>query len=208
MILDRLEAVLNRNVAESPRATALAGQLDGRSMSLTVEGTPLVIVLRAEDGRLRLSSRAESPADAQLSGTPFALLSLVGSQPEGALRAGAVRIEGDADVAQKFRELLGEARPDVEEELSHVMGDVAARQVANFARGFLDWGRRASGSFSGSVVEFLQEEGRDLPTRVEVDEFLDGVDRLRDDIDRADARVVRLEAARAARRPAGGSEES
>lgn len=206
MILDRLEAVLNRNVAESPRATALVRQLDGRSMSLTVEGTPLVIVLRVEDGRLRLSSRADSPADAQLSGTPFALLSLVGPQSEGALRAGTVRIEGDADVAQKFRELLQQARPDVEEELSRVMGDVAARQVANFARGFLDWGRRASGSFSGSVVEFLQEEGRDLPTRVEVDEFLDGVDRLRDDVDRADARLARLEAARAARRPAGGAE--
>ena len=41
MLLERLEAILNRNVAESRRAQALARQLDGRVMSLTVEGTPL-----------------------------------------------------------------------------------------------------------------------------------------------------------------------
>jgi ubiquinone biosynthesis protein UbiJ len=74
-----------------------------------------------------------------------------------------------------------------------VVGDVAARQVANVARGLLDWGRRASGSFAGSVAEYLQEEGRDLPTRTEVEEFLSAVDRLRDDAERLEARLVRLE---------------
>jgi ubiquinone biosynthesis protein UbiJ len=43
------------------------------------------------------------------------------------------------------------------------------------------------------VVEYLQEEGRDLPTRTEVDEFLADVDRLRDDAERLEARLARLE---------------
>jgi ubiquinone biosynthesis protein UbiJ len=45
-----------------------------------------------------------------------------------------------------------------------------------------------------NVVEFLQEEGRDVPTRVEVEEFLEGVDRLRDDAERLEAKLARLEA--------------
>ena len=49
-----------------------------------------------------------------------------------------------------------------------------------------------------NVVEFLQEEGRDVPTRVEVEEFLEGVDHLRDDADRLEARLTRLEATRRA----------
>ena len=201
MVLDRLEAILNRNVADSRRAQALARQLDGRVMSLVVEGTPLALFLRAEGGRLTVAPRHDGVADASLSGTPIALLSLAGPRAEGALRGGGVRIEGDAEVAQRFRELLAEAQPDFEEELSRVVGDVAARQVANFARGLLDWGRRASGSFAGSVAEYLQEEGRDLPTRTEVEEFLSAVDRLRDDAERLEARLARLEAgpARAAR---------
>jgi len=198
MLLERLEAVLNRNVAESRRAQALARQLDGRVMSLTVEGTPLAFYFRADGGRLSLASSHEGAADASLSGTPIALLALAGPGAEGALRGGGVRIEGNAEVAQKFRDLLAESKPDFEEELARVLGDVAARQVANIARGFLDWGRKASGSLTTNVVEFLQEEGRDVPTRVEVEEFLEGVDHLRDDTDRLEARLARLEASRRA----------
>ena len=196
MLLERLESVLNRNIAGSRRAQAIARQLDGRVMSLTVEGTPLAFFFRADGGRLAIATRHDGPADASLSGTPIALLALAGPKAEGTLRQGGVRIEGDAEVAQKFRDLLEQAQPDFEEELARVLGDVAARRFANVARGVVDWGRKAAGSLTGSVVEYLQEEGRDLPTRVEVDEFLDGVDRLRDDADRFEAKLSRLEASR------------
>jgi len=198
MLLERLEAVLNRNVAASRRAQSLARQLDGRVMSLTVDGTPIAIHFRAEGGRLAVSSRHDGTADASLSGTPIALLALAGAKAEGALRKGGVRIEGDAEVAQKFRDLLEQAQPDFEEELARVIGDVGARRIANVARDLLGWGRKAAGSFAGNVVEYLQEEGRDVPSRVEVDEFLEGVDRLRDDTERLEARLARLEAARRA----------
>ena len=198
MLLERLADVLNRNVAASRRAQSLARQLDGRVVSLTVEGTPIALHIRADGGRLTVSSRHDGPADASLSGTPIALLALAGPQAEGALRKGGVRIEGDAEVAQKFRDLLAEAQPDFEEELARVIGDVGARRIANVARDVFDWGRKAAGSFAGNVAEYLQEEGRDVPARVEVDEFLEGVDRLRNDAERLEARLARLEAARRA----------
>jgi ubiquinone biosynthesis protein UbiJ len=198
MLLERLADVLNRNVAASRRAQSLARQLDGRVVSLTVEGTPIALHVRADGGRLTVSSRHDGPADASLSGTPIALLALAGPQAEGALRKGGVRIEGDAEVAQKFRDLLAEAQPDFEEELARAIGDVGARRIANVARDVFDWGRKAAGSFAGNVAEYLQEEGRDVPARVEVDEFLEGVDRLRNDAERLEARLARLEAARRA----------
>ena len=198
MLLDRLAELLNRNIADSRKAQALCRQLDGRVVSLTVEGTPLAFFFRAEGGRVSLAPNHDGAADASLSGTPVALLALAGPRAEGALRGGGVRIEGDAEVAQKFRELLEQARPDFEEELARVIGDVGARRIANVARDLFGWGRKAAGSFAGSVVEYLQEEGRDVPTRVEVDEFLEGVDRLRDDTERLEARLARLEAARRA----------
>ena len=200
MLLEHLAEILNRNVGDSRRAQALVRQLDGRVMSLTVEGTPLAFFFRAEGGRLAITSRHDGTAEASLSGTPLALLSLAGPTGEGALRGGGVRIEGDAEVAQKFRDLLAEAQPDFEEELARTIGDVAARRVANVARDLLGWGRKAAGSFTGSVVEYLQEEGRDVPTRIEVDEFLEDVDRLRDDTERLEARLARLESARKAPR--------
>ena len=138
--------------------------------------------------------RAEGTSDATLSGTPIALAALAGPRAEGAVRGGGVRIEGDAEVAEKFRDLLTHARPDFEEELARVVGDVAARNIANLARGVLDFGRRTARSLAGSVSEYLQEEGRDVPNRTELEEFLAGVDRIRDDVERAEARLARLEA--------------
>ena len=61
------------------------------------------------------------------------------------------------------------------------------------ARGFLDWGRKASSAFATNVAEYLQEEGRDVPTRVEVEEYLEAVDQLREATDRLDARLSRAE---------------
>ena len=103
-----------------------------------------------------------------------------------------MRIEGDAEIAQAFRDLLEQTRPDLEEELSQIVGDVAARRVANLAREVLAFGRRATDSLATSAAEYLQEEGRDVPARIEVEEFLRDVDQLRDDVERLEARITRL----------------
>ncbi len=195
MLLEKLAASLNRNVAQSAKARALVEQLAGRSLSLTLEGTPLAFAMRVDGGQIQLSDE-HVDADAQLSGTPLALLALVGARAEGALRAGAVRISGDAEIAQKFRDLLRQAQPDVEEELARLVGDVTAHQIGSFARGLAGWGRKAADTFATSVAEYLQEEGRDVPTRIELDEFLHDVDRLRNDVERLEARVRRLAARR------------
>jgi ubiquinone biosynthesis protein UbiJ len=44
-----------------------------------------------------------------------------------------------------------------------------------------------------NIAEYLQEEGRDLVNGTELEEFLRGVDELRDAADRIGARLGRLE---------------
>ena len=144
-------------------------------------------------GQVRIDSARAGAADATLAGTPLALLALVGPGAEDRLRGSGIQIAGDAEIAQRFRELLQQAQPDFEEELSGIFGDLAAHQIANFARGLFDWGRKAADSLATNVAEYLQEEGRDVPTRVELDEFLESVDQLREAADRAEARLGHAE---------------
>jgi ubiquinone biosynthesis accessory factor UbiJ len=195
-LLEQLSTVLNRNVEQSSRASALALQLDNRVLALTFEGTPFTLYFKVADGHIAIDTRHEGAADANLSGTPLSLLSLAGPGAADRMRSAGIRIEGDAEVAQRFQSLLQQAQPDFEEELSRVVGDVAAHQVANLARGFLDWGRKAADSLSMNVAEYLQEEGRDVPTRVELEEFLEAVDRMREDADRFEARLTHAESQR------------
>jgi len=193
MRLQPFEAVLNRNIAASATARQLCRQLDGKVLALHVTGTPVSLFLRGAGERMEVDTANTGVATATLSGTPLSLLRLAGARADAALRGGNVHIEGNAEVAQTFSELLKHTRPDLEEELSRVIGDVAAHQAGNMARSALAFGRRAADTFAQNVAEFLQEESRDLPTRTEADEFLSGVDKLRDDVDRVAARIKLLE---------------
>lgn len=193
MRLAPFESLLNRNIAASSTARSLCKRLDTKVLALHMEGLPFNICFRALGERMILETTTEAAADATVSGTALALARLAGPAPATALRTGAVHIEGDAEVAQTFSELLQHARPDLEEELSRIAGDVVAHRIGNLARSALGVARRVSGTFLQNVSEYLQEEGRDVPSRTEADEFLRAVDRLRDDVDRLEARLGLLE---------------
>jgi ubiquinone biosynthesis protein UbiJ len=193
MRLTPLESALNRNIAASSAARALCKRLDSKVLALHVEGMPLSIYFRAQGEQMSLDTTYDGTPNATLSGTPLSLLRMAGPTPEAALRTGSVHIHGDAEVAQTFSELLKQARPDLEEELSRVIGDVAAHHIGSAARSALGFARKAADTFAQNVSEYLQEEGRDAPSRTEADEFVDGVDKLRDDVDRFEARLALLE---------------
>jgi ubiquinone biosynthesis protein UbiJ len=109
-----------------------------------------------------------------------------------AIRDGSLDITGDAYTAHRFKQMLNYAKPDIEEELSQVIGDVAAHHAGEFARGFRDWARDARTTIGSNIREYLQEESRDVPSRYEVERFASNVDSLRDDVARLEARINRL----------------
>lgn len=187
-----LEAALNRNIDAVARAAALARRLDGKSLQLEIEGiTGVRAQVRA--GRLALLAADGSPADALIRGSaPALLLMLTGpaNRPAGQTK---VQVRGDAEVAATFRELFTLARPDFEEEASRLVGDLPARRLGRLARQSLAWIRHAGDSFGANLAEYLQEESRDLVNKTELEEFLRGVDDLRETADRFEARLRRLD---------------
>jgi ubiquinone biosynthesis protein UbiJ len=198
--LAAIEALLNRGVHASMQATALARRLGGTALRLDIEGMASIRI-SVLGGRLSLigagplDSQAGEPgaravADATIAGSPLALLRLA----EGSASRGAgVSVSGDAEIANSYRELLVLARPDFEEELSRLIGDVPARRLSQFAARTVEWAVRARRTAGENIAEYLQEESRDLVNKPELDEFLQGVDMVRETADRVDARIARLE---------------
>jgi ubiquinone biosynthesis protein UbiJ len=58
----------------------------------------------------------------------------------------------------------------------------------------LAFARHARRTAGENIAEYLQEEGRDLVNKTELEEFLHDVDELRETADRIEARLGRLEA--------------
>ena len=208
MLTATLENVLNRGLPRSPRAQQLCAELAGRTIAVAISGSNQRILVESTGLSLKLRSvTAASPAftrpdatiggeslsptrpDATITGGPFSLLALSGPAPEAVLQRGDVRIDGDAELAQKFRELALLLRPDLEEELSLVVGDVPAHQLGRFARAAFGWTRKAALTTVRNAAEYLGHERRDLVPRSEADQFLQGVDTLREDVDRLAARI-------------------
>jgi ubiquinone biosynthesis protein UbiJ len=196
MLTATLENLLNRGLPRSPRARELTAALGGRSVALEVAS--LARVRLASTGVTLAVSRGDAAADATLAGGPLAMLALLGEGAPGVLRRGAVEITGDAEVAQQFQELLQLLRPDAEEELALVVGDVPAHGLARGLRLAGELGRRALGTSVANAAEYLAHERADLVPRQEGEQFLRGVDALREDLDRLEARLGLLER----RRPA------
>jgi ubiquinone biosynthesis protein UbiJ len=191
MLLSTLEANLNRNIAASSAARALCARLNGKSLRLQLTGLPMEFVMRSEGEGVRVTSSSTDVADATLSGSPLGLLSLARQQAKST-SGSSVRIEGDAEVAQNFSELLKQAKPDIEEELSRIVGDVAAHQIGNTVRSLLGFGKRVGDTLLQNVGEYLSEESRDVPSKTEAEEFNHDVDVLRDDVARFEARLNSL----------------
>jgi ubiquinone biosynthesis protein UbiJ len=203
MLTSTLENVLNRGLPRSPRAQQLCAELAGRRVAIAIApaqpGRSPYVLVESTGGSLKLTAVTAgglasapsdaAPPDATITGGPLSLLALSGPAPETVVQRGDVRIDGDAELAQKFRELALLLRPDLEEELSLVLGDVPAHQLGRFARAALGWTQKAAATTVRNVAEYLGHERRDLVPRSEADQFLQGVDTLREDVDRIAARI-------------------
>ena len=189
-MLMSLENVLNRGLPRSPCARELCLQLSGKSLAIEVRD--ITRVRLSSTGSTLALSVSEAPAEATLSGGPLALLGLLGSSPQQLLQRGDVIVGGDTQLAQSFRELLTLLRPDAEEELSLFVGDVPAHQLARLARSALDFGRKAAATAVTNAAEYLGHERAELVPRAEGEQFLRGVDAVREDLDRLQARLELL----------------
>ena len=186
------EALLNRCIDSSAGASSLARRLEGTSLQVDIEGITRIRA-SAHRGRLALLAGSDSAADAVVSGSLSALLQLLRGGANREPGRPAAQIRGDAETANRYRELFMLARPDPEEELSRWIGDFPARRVSLIARRALEFAGRVRRTAGENIAEYLQEEGRDLVNRTELEEFLRGVDELRETADRIEARLGRLE---------------
>ena len=187
MLTATLENLLNRGLPRSPRARQLCVALGGRSVAIVV---PDIVRLRlTSNGQTLTVTHDHAPADATLTGGVLSLLALMGEAAQAVVQRGDVTISGDSEVAQGFRELAQLLRPDPEEELSLLIGDVPAHQLGRLARLGAAFGVRAADTTLRNLAEYFGHERGDLVSRNEGEQFLRGVDALREGVDRLQARL-------------------
>jgi len=197
-LLRPLVALINRQIHATTPARELCEEISGKVIAVRVSDSALATYFHIKDAGITMTGRYASEPDVVISGSLLSLAKLATPSATEAIREGSVELHGDARVAQSFQQLLRYARPDIEEELSSLIGDSAAHSLGVFARRARAWGENVRETMQQNISEYLQEESRAVPARDEIDAFRHDVQTLTDDVARFEARLNRMTIRRSA----------
>jgi ubiquinone biosynthesis protein UbiJ len=144
-------------------------------------------------GLLHVLKDADSPS-LTLEVSSKALNDLAGSS--GSLREQAfkaVKITGDADLAQLIGRLAGQLRWEYEEDLARIVGDAPAHFAVKQGKKFVSATHSAASDLLDNVVEYLSEEKKVLLHQRDMVIRKAELNNLRDAVDRMEKRIQLLE---------------
>ena len=157
---------------------------------------PLAMVMRVSDrGEMEMVGeggvRGENQVVPDISfQIPFVLLPRLVRGDENAFLE--VVFTGDSELAATFSMVARNVEWDIEEDLSRLVGDIAAHRIVGTAKAFGSWTQDANTRLMANLAEYLTEERRSFITRRELEELAIANEALRDDLARLAARLNKL----------------
>jgi len=194
LLFSAFEAALNKYLSLDEDVTTFLQPLAGKIIAINIQPFDETFYLCPTEQNIQMIDYYEGSADTTLTGT-LAAFGLMGasSTPARSFFSGEVLIEGDLSVGRQFQKLFEQLDIDIEEQLAHLTGDVIAHKVGHFFRKANQWNKENFNSLQLNVKEFLQDETQDLPPAPEVNILTQQIDQLKEDSERIEARINRLE---------------
>lgn len=144
-----------------------------------------------QNGELAVAADSAT-ADAIIHLPPSLAMRLLRKDP---LASSLIKIDGDVALGIEIGKIFSAIRWDVEEDLSKVVGDVAAYQVVQLGQEKFKQLQANAKNLGEMLVEYWQEEQPLIAKKSGIDRFNQSVDQLREDTDRLQSRVDKLLAA-------------
>ena len=182
-----------RLLQADPTTLDRLAELDGKVIALDFEATEVTIFMFPTPAGIRLRDQWDGEVDVHMIGTPAELIKM-GLAAKSPVTPGKIniKIQGDLHVGQQFKKILDDMQIDWEELLAQHIGDIAAHHASSFLRGLHKRVNEAVKTAANNGSEYLRFEADMLPADWRVGEFVDDVDRIREDVDRMAMRVNRL----------------
>lgn len=184
-------AFVNHLLDAEPWAREKLAPFAGKRVRVTANPLPDLALTVGAEGKLEPAGAGEPDLTVTLS--PADLPRLLQGD-DTVLRS--ISFTGDAELAAALQYLARHLRWEFEEDLSRVVGDVAAHRMASTARDFLAWQKEANVRLGENLAEYLTEEaGLVAPPAAlarfgrDVADVVDALERLEKRLDRLDAKL-------------------
>lgn len=194
-----LQSVIDQLLRLDEELAEGVAELEGSVLEVHVQGLDWRFQLHPSSSGIGVvpvdeaDDRSAPIPDLVVSAPPFTLLRLFGTMEsiDGVLPPD-VSISGDLKLVEKLSKVARRAYIDWDEPLSKLFGDSLSHEMGRGLRGFVSWARAACETFSADVGEYVREERRLSPTRLEIEDFATRIDMIRDDVERLEVRIARL----------------
>lgn len=191
-LLAAVEAGLNRALQLSPGGRRDLAGLRDCVFALHCTAPAMDVYLQPGAKKIRVMGNYEGPVTTIVRGaaSDFAEV-LAAPDKTAALINGQLELEGDSAPLIRLQQIVAGLDMDWEAPLVEVLGDVAGHQLAQSLRAAYGWGSAASRSLARQVGEFIHEEARLCPPRLELEDFYRDVRELSLRVERLESRLRR-----------------
>jgi ubiquinone biosynthesis protein UbiJ len=191
----QIDTIVNRALALDPNAMRHLKKLHGKCLEIFLQDFEKTFFMSFTEGGIQFTLiKPDSPekSSVRISGPIRAFIKLARTKnPHQSAQLG-LSFEGDFNTVEVIQQLFLSLDIDWVEATSFWTGDIMAHQLGQFVQHAKKINVQLLKNTTESISEYLQEESLILPTRIEVNRFIDQVDVLRADVDRLNARLARL----------------
>ena len=183
-----VEQLINGALRLDPAARDKLAVLNGRRISIDLNGRDTPWIAEIADGAVRLSDDHATLCDVRLSGDLAGYLQLFKHTPSDTPR-GKLHIEGDLHTAQQFQRVMGELAPDYAAVLRARFGDDFGSLLADALRRLQSMGTSAKAACEAKLRDYLENHG--CATRTDAAAFAARLAALISRIDRLETRLAK-----------------
>ena len=192
-VLAALEGAINRALDLAPSSKSNLATLEEHVFLVQCTSPEIDLYLQASRTGIRLMGVYDGDITTRVRGTASDFAELATSDdPAASLINGKLTIDGDSAPLLELQKIISELDLDWEAPLVSTLGDVAGHQVAQLLRGTFNWGKQASDSLVRQLDEFIHEEARLSPPRLELEDFYQEIQELTLRTERLQSRTDRL----------------
>jgi len=188
-----LQEGLNRAIRLDPASREKLQALEGRRIEAHLQSPDIALAIDVREGLLQVGPvDAAREADVSIKSKLSGLLQSLPVFAQGRTAVGAMRINGDVELARVLQDLLKNYDPDWEAPFVTAFGPVLGPQAAKILREGFRHARIGAAGLARSGAEYATEEARVVVGKAELADFHGEVDHLRQRADRLQARAEQL----------------
>ena len=193
-LAEKIQALINKVLQQDERTFAAVRELSGKVIKIEITGPDISIFLLFDTSGIIIKTEFDAKPNVMIKARPSAFMGQLLNRYDTVTKFSPdMEIIGDAALAQHFQQIIKNLEIDWEEHLSHWVGDTAAHKLVRIFRQSNEFLKETHQTISMDISEYLRYEKDILPDREEVAEYITAVDVLRDDAERLQLRIARLQ---------------